>query len=108
MEEALEQYGKKSTTIGQMREDIDDFKSPIYVACVDPPFKASFFRNNGVNETTGAVKYFWSVPQYQKLLENSMSTAMDTYINMTYNLGSDWQMYLPHQNGQVSLLILIH
>ena len=100
MEEALEQYGKKSTTIGQMREDIDDFKSPIYVACVDPPFKASFFRNNGVNETTGAVKYFWSVlPMYQKLLENTSYSAMDLYMNMTFQLGSDWNIYLVYSNG---------
>ena len=102
MQQALEQYGKKSTTIGQMREDIDDFKSPIYVACVDPPFKASFFRNNGVNETSGAVKYFWSVLQlYEKLLENTSYPAMDIYMNMTFQLGTDWNIYLVYSNGSL-------
>ena len=66
MEQALEQYGKKSTTIGQMRQNINisDFNSPIYVTCVDPPFKESFFINNGVSETSGATKYFWMIPDF--------------------------------------------
>ena len=102
MEEALEQYGKKSTTIGQMRQDMDEIKSPIYVACPDPPFKTSFFKNNGVNETSGAVKYFWVVLQvYQKLLENITYSAMDIYMNMTYQLGSDWNIDLIFPNGLV-------
>ena len=102
MEQALEQYGKKSTTIGQMRQNIDEFKSPIYVACVDPPFKASFFKNNGVNETSGAVKYFWAVlPKYQKFLENTSYSAMDIYMNMTYQLGSDWNINLMYLNGSL-------
>ena len=103
MEPALVQYGKKRTTIAQMREDIDEFESPIFVACPDPPFKASFFRNNGVNETSGAVKYFWSVPMYKNLLKNNNSTDMDIYMNMTYQLGLDWQIYIGDMNGQVSL-----
>ena len=79
MEPALGQYAKKSTTIGQIRQDIVDFKSPIFVACTDPPFKGSFFRNNGVNETNGAEKYFWTVPLHQKFLENTTYSAMDIY-----------------------------
>ena len=101
MQQALEQYGKKSTTIGQLRENIDDFKSPMYVACVDPPFKDSFFKNNGVEETTGAVKYFWVFEAHQKLLENTEHPLMDIYMNMTYKLGSDWHIYLISLNGLV-------
>ena len=102
MEEALEQYGKKSTTIGQMRQDIDEIKSPIYVACPDPPFKTSFFKNIGVNETSGAVRYFWMVlPVYKKLLENTTYSAMDIYMNMAYQLGSDWNISLIFPNGLV-------
>ena len=101
MEEALMQYAKKSTTIGQMRQNIDEFKSPIYVACVDPPFKESFFRNNGVSETSGAIKYFWQLSGYQKLLENTTYSAMDIYMNMTYQLGSDWDINLIYLNGLV-------
>ena len=107
MQQALEQYGKKSTTIGQLRENIKDFESPIYVACVDPPFKESFFINNGVEETTGAVKYFWVFPAYQKLLENTEYSLMDIYMNMTYKLGSDWQIYLISLNGLVHVNSLL-
>ena len=107
MEEALMQYAKKSTTIGQMRQNIDEFKSPIYVACVDPPFKASFFRNNGVNETSGPVKYFWLVPVYQKFLENTTYSAIDIYMKMTYQLGSDWNISLIFTNGLVYASILL-
>ena len=109
MEQALEQYGKKSTTIGQMRQNINisDFNSPIYVACVDPPFKESFFINNGVSETSGATKYFWMIPGYQKLLENTTYSAMDIYMNMTYQLGSDWDINLVYINGLVYAPILL-
>ena len=108
MEEALEQYGKKSTTIGQMRQNIDEFKSPIYVACVDPPFKASFFKNNGVNESIGGVKYFWMVKAYQKWLENTTKSAMDIYVDMTYQLGLDWDISLIYQNGLVFVSIFLY
>ena len=107
MEQALEQYGKKSTTIGQMRQNITEFKSPIYVACVDPPFKASFFRNNGVNETSGAVKYFWMQNYWKKLLENTTYSALDIYMNMTYQLGSDWNINLVYLNGLVYASIFL-
>ena len=108
MEQALEQYGKKSTTIGQMRQNIKKFKSPIYVACVDPPFKASFFKNNGVNETSGGVKYFWTVKAYQTWLENTTKSAMDIYMDMTYQLGLDWHISLIHQNGLVFVSIFLY
>ena len=101
MEKALKQYSKKSTTIGQMREDIVDFKSPTYVACADPPFKASFFISNGVNETNGAEKYFWNLSLHRKFLENTSYSAMDIYMNMTYQLGSDWNIKLFSPNGLV-------
>ena len=107
MEEALMQYAKKSTTIGQMRQNIDEFKSPIYVACVDPPFKASFFRNNGVNEPSGAVKYFWLVPFYQKFLQNTTYSAIDIYMKMAYQLGSDWNISLIFTNGLVYASIFL-
>ena len=107
MEQALEQYGKKSTTIGQMRQNITKFKSPIYVACVDPPFKASFFRNNGVNETSGAAKYFWMQNYWKKLLENTTYSALDIYMNMTYQLGSDWNINMIITNGLVYISIFL-
>ena len=84
MEPALDQYGKKSTTIAQRREEIDVFESPIFVACPDPPFKKSFFRENGVNKSSGAEKYFWTLPLYQNILGETTSSAMDLFMNMTY------------------------
>ena len=102
MEKALKQYSKKSTTIGQIREEIVDFKSPTYVACVDPPLKESFFINNGVKENNGAKKkYFWRAPIHQKFLENTTYSAMDIYMNMTHQLGSDWKISLVYLNGLV-------
>ena len=79
MELAIVQYGKNRTTIVQMREDIKEFDSPIFVACPDPPFKSSFFKNIGIN-SSGAEKYFWAMPMYQKMIENPTSSAMDLFI----------------------------
>ena len=93
MEPALAQYSKKITTLGQMREDISEFESPVYVACVDPPFKPSFFKKNGINGSA-ALKYFWVFPEHRKLLDNTTFSAIDFYMNMTHQLGSDWQIYL--------------
>ena len=104
MKPALVQYGKKRTTIAQMREDINEFESPMFVACPDPPFKASFFKNIGIN-SSGAEKYFWAMPMYQKMLENPTSSAIDLFMNMTYRLGPDWQIYFLYQCGLVYLLI---
>ena len=99
MEPALDQYGKKSTTIAQRREEIDVFESPIFVACPDPPFKKSFFRKNGVNKSSGAEKYFWTLPLYQNILGETTSSAMDLFMNMTYRLGTDWQISIFYQLG---------
>ena len=106
MEPALDQYGKKSTTIAQRREEMDVFESPIFVACPDPPFKKSFFRENGVNQSSGAEKYFWALPLYQNILGKTTSSAMDLFMNMTYRLGTDWQISIFYQHGLVYLSIL--
>ena len=92
MEPALKTFGKKSTTISQKRENISQPESPVLVFCPDPPFKKSFFKQFGENKIVGAERYFWSVDVHWKMLENYNSTAMDVYMNMSYQLGLDWNI----------------
>ena len=46
----------------------------------------------GENKIVGAERYFWSVDVHWKMLENYNSTAMDVYMNMSYQLGLDWNI----------------
>ena len=95
MEPALSQYGKKDKTIAQKRENIAQPESPVLALCPDPPFKKSFFKQFGENKIVGAERYFWSVDVHWKMLENYNFTAMDIYMNMSYQLGTDWNISLP-------------
>ena len=92
MEPALRLYGKKDKTVAQKREIITHRESPVLVLCPDPPFKKSFFKQFGENKIVGAERYFWSVDVHWKMLENYNSTAMDVYMNMSYQLGLDWNI----------------
>ena len=96
MEPALEQYEKKSKTIAQKREDITQPESPVLVLCPDPPFKTSFFKQFGEKKDPGAEKFFWVVSDHWQMVENYNSTAMDVYMNMSYQLGSDWNISFPN------------
>ena len=99
MEKALEQYGNKRTTIAQMQEEITEPESPIFVVCPDPPFKTSYFREIGMNKSVGAEKYFWMLPIHQQIFGNNPPDALDTFMNMSYKLGSDWQINLAQPKG---------
>ena len=92
MEPALTQYDKKDKTIAQKRENIAHPESPVLVLCPDPPFKASFFEQFGLKKNPGAEKYFWATSIHWP--ENYTSTAMDFYMNMSYQLGKDWNISL--------------
>ena len=94
MEHALENYSKKRTTIVQSQKSIPQFKSPVFVVCSEPPYKTSFFRDHGRNSTEGAEKYFWSHPYYQSFFEKDSFVAMDFYMNMSYQLGVDINIFL--------------
>ena len=95
MEPALKQYSRKIRTIAQSREVKDQSQAPpVLIACPYPPFKASFFKNHGMDKSTGAEKYFWQLSHNWKTFENSSDTAMDIYSNMSYRLGMDWQMHV--------------
>ena len=98
---ALNQYAKKDKTIAQKRENITQPESPVLVLCPDPPFKKSYFRQFGKNKTTGAERFFWVVPPSWKMVENYNSTAMNIYMNMSYQLGLDWNIYLSVNQLQV-------
>ena len=95
MEPALQTYGKKSTTISQKRENINQPEPPVLVLCPDPPFKKSFFKQFGKNNTMAANRYFWSHYVHWQMLENYNYMAMDVYMNMSYQLGLDWNISLP-------------
>ena len=100
LEPALNQYSKKDKTIAQKRENIAHPESPVLVLCPDPPFKASFFQQFGENKTPGSEKYFWVASPHWKTVENytsTGSTAMDIYMNMSYHLGTDWNISLPRR-----------
>ena len=94
-EPALKIYDKKSTTISQKREYINQPEPPILVLCPDPPFKKSFFEQFGKKKIMGAHKFFWSLYNHWQMLENYNHTALDIYTNMSYQLGLDWNISLP-------------
>ena len=96
MEKAVENYRKSSTTIVQRQEEIYDPKSPVFVICPDPPFKTSFFRDLGVSNAKAADKYFWVHSMFWDVFENNSFNAMEAYMNMSYKLELDWNIFLYH------------
>ena len=94
MEPALKQYGKKSKTIAQKRENIAQPESPVLVLCPDPPFKTSFFKQFGGKKPSGAENFFWVSSLQWQMVANHPSTALDIYMNMSYQLGTDWNISL--------------
>ena len=98
LEPALNQYSKKDKTIAQKRENIAHPESPVLVLCPDPPFKESFFKQFGLKKSPASEKYFWVADVHWPMVENytsTGSTAMDVYMNMSYQLGTDWNISLP-------------
>ena len=100
MEPALRLYGKKDKTVAQKREIITHRESPVLVLCPDPPFKKSFFKQFGKNKSMGVEKYFWSFNVHRPMVEHYYSTAMDVYMNMSYQLGLEWNISVPHYENK--------
>ena len=98
MQKALEQFNEKKTTIAQAYVDVSHHESPVFVVCVEPPFKTSFFSKYGA-ESTAAERYFWVNPQLQKIFENDSIDALDIYMDMSYQLGLDWSINLLNYEG---------
>ena len=93
MKTAIEQFTKGSTTIAQTPETLPKLEPPIFIFCPDPPFKPSFFKNHGVR-SLGVVKYFW----FQKYFYRGFEThsALDLYMKMSHQYGTDWKFLLLH------------
>ena len=89
MHTAVDQYYKEKTTMAQTRIDMSHLNPPVIVACADPPFKTSFFKEHGFNKTGEIRKYFWMY-RYWNRLKKSFSTEEEMYMKMSYHLGSDW------------------
>ena len=98
MESALSQYFDKRTTIVESRKDILNSESPILILCPDPPFKASYFRNQSLNKIPFLERYFWMMPASQDLVQNGTAKAIDIYMNMSYILGSDFYVFVHHND----------
>ena len=97
MHTALVQYYKykESTTMAQTQKNSSHLNPPVFIACPDPPFKTSFFREHGLNKSSAIERYFWMAPFWQNKFGRNISyTAAEMYMNMSYHLGSDWQIYI--------------
>ena len=94
MHTALKEYYKykESTTMAQTRENKSHLNSPVFVACPNPPFKTSFFREIGFNKSGSIDRFLWVSPYWQNKFRNTTSTAEVMYMNMSYHLGLDWQI----------------
>ena len=88
MKSALREFWMGRTTMAQSQEKTDP-RDPVLVACVEPPFKPSFFNNHSVDFHS----YFWVIntPEYAGLREDleKNSSMKAVYMNMAYVLGRD-------------------
>ena len=107
MEPALVQYDKKDKTIAQKRENIAQPESPVLVLCPDPPFKKSFFEQFSEKKGPGAENFFWVSSLHWQMVENYNFTAMDVYMNMSYQLGSDWNISLIAYDGYAFIMVCL-
>ena len=91
MQTAVDHYNEEKTTMAQTRINMSNLDPPVFVACPDPPFKTSFFKELGFNKTGEMRKYFWMY-RYWKKLKKNFSTEEEMYMKMSYHLGSDWRI----------------
>ena len=91
MQTAVDHYNEEKTTMAQTRINMSNLDPPVFVACPDPPFKTSFFKELGFNKTGEMRKYFW-IYRYWKKLKKNFSTEEEMYMKMSYHLGSDWRI----------------
>ena len=91
MRPTLRDFFKGRTSIVQSQE-VADPDDPVLVACPDPPFKPSFFKEQGI----GFDANFWKLsdPRFISIrskLEMDLS-MMNLYKNMSYKLETDWNI----------------
>ena len=96
MQTAVDQYYKEKTTMAQYRINMSHLNPPVIVACADPPFKTSFFKEHGFNKTGEMRKYFWMYRMWKNKLRKTFPTEEEMYTKMSYHLGSDWRISFQH------------
>ena len=92
MKDSLDKYQKGITTMGERQEEIkfDDPRFyPIIIICPEPGFKTSYFDERKI--PTGMKKFFWKNDKY---LKNIDSDIVNTYEDMSYKLGIDWNIHV--------------
>ena len=87
LESALTDFAKGRTTIAQSQEE-ENPDQPVLVACPDPPFKPSFFKEQGI----GFNSYFWVKPSETSNKQEEGSSMMNVFMNMSYKLEIDWNI----------------
>ena len=95
MKTAFEQFTKGSTTISQTPKNLSKLEPPIFIFCPDPSFKHSFFKGHDI-KSLGIEKYFWMEASLTDYLINKFEnhSALDLYMNMSHQYGSDWKILI--------------
>ena len=97
MKSALTEFFKRRTSIAQSQELVDP-DDPVLVACPYPPFKPSFFKEQGI----GFNSYFWVKPTETRDRLEKGTSMMNVFKNMSYKPGIDWNISImnPYFNGR--------
>ena len=96
MKDALSQFKEGKTTMSEMRKKIelsDSREAPVLIICPEPGFKSSFFDENYIE--ISLKKFFWNYPSVSgKTMKKFEYKLMDTYMNMSYTIGKDFNISL--------------
>ena len=70
------------------------------------PIKGTFsklliWKEHGLNKSSSIERFFWVLATNRQWYEKKFPdyNAIETYMNMSYKLGSDWQILLPYMLG---------
>ena len=77
-------------TVYLRQEKVEEYSAPVLIACPEPAFKPSFFKENKLTKLS-IEKIFWSVEHQRNRFENYTS-MLPVYMNMSYELGLDWEI----------------
>ena len=92
LESALKDFAKARTTIAQSQEE-ENPDQPVLVVCSDPPFKPSFFKEQGI----GFNQYFWAKHSETSNKLEEGSSMMNVFMNMSYKLEMDWNISIMNE-----------
>ena len=92
LESALTDFAKGRTTIAQSQEE-ENPDQPVLVACPDPPFKPSFFKEQGI----GFNSYFWVKPSEIRNKLEKGSSMFNVFMSMSYKPGIDWNISISNK-----------